>query len=421
MRPEIAAADRNFLVRRAASAWRKAGEIDAATETAIAALYADDRVRTSTIFRVLFFIFTWFGFSAAYGFGLAFLSAFGVNWDDSVIFAGVNMLTGAAMLAAVEVLTGTMKLRRFGIEEACAWIGLSYFVGGAMWGLSQGLAPGFALLCIASAWATAFVATGIAWRWATPGMGAVAASSIFVGLSQGPWNHLLWLLVGGFVIWPLGVLATASHISPEHRKRFGEAFIVFGVAFYLAVHDMVIEDRFFTFIRFLESGAYWSGGGTPEPASRLAVVASLAAMAVVPLVLLLLGARNRFRPAIVLGLLLALATAVSFAVRWEPRPLWLVLLLVGASLAALAMAARKLSSRRPGAEWRGLTALSLAEDRESLQTLELVAILAAFTPAARVVPAPGAEGNALAGGSPEGESFAGGGGDFGGGGASAKF
>ena len=75
MRVAISAADRNFAVRRAANAWRKAGEIDASTEVAIAELYPDDRVRTSKIFRVLFFVFTWFGFSTAYGFGLAFLAA----------------------------------------------------------------------------------------------------------------------------------------------------------------------------------------------------------------------------------------------------------------------------------------------------------------------------------------------------------
>ena len=105
MRREIAAADRQFVVRRAASAWRKAGEVDAAAEAAIAALYADDRVRTSRIFRILFFVFAWFGFSSAYGFGLVFLSAAGLDWNDTAAFAGVNMLAGVAVLAATEVLT----------------------------------------------------------------------------------------------------------------------------------------------------------------------------------------------------------------------------------------------------------------------------------------------------------------------------
>ena len=85
MRVEIAAADRQFAVRRAAGAWRTAGTIDAAAEAAIAALYPDDRVRTSKIFRVLFFVFTWFGFSTASGFGLVFLSAAGMEWESTGI------------------------------------------------------------------------------------------------------------------------------------------------------------------------------------------------------------------------------------------------------------------------------------------------------------------------------------------------
>lgn len=406
MRAEIAAADRNFAVRRAASAWRKAGEIDAAAEAAIAALYPDDRVRTSKIFRLLFFVFTWFGFSTAYGFGLAFLAAAGLDWDHVGAFACVNMATGAAMLGAVEWLTGGMRLRRFGIEEACVWIGFGYLVGGGLWWMAEGLHAEFALVLVAGAWAAAGLATLIVWRWATPGMGAVAALAIFVGLSQAPWNHLLWLLCAGLGAWPLARLAVAEHVSPEHRRRFGEAFVVFAAMFYVAVHVAVVEARLFAFARRLASGSFWGGEGEPAAASDWAVASSLVAMVAVPAALLLVGLARRHRTAIVLGLLLAGVTGVTFAERWGTWPLWLRLILEGAALGALALYLRRALARRPGAEWRGLTALPLAEDRESLQTLELVATLAAFTPAAR---------QAQAGG------FEGGGGEFGGGGASAKF
>ena len=249
MRPEIAAADRSFVVRRAAAAWRKAGEIDAAAEAAIAARYADDRVRTSKIFRVLFFVFTWFGFSTAYGFGLAFVSAVGIDWDDTAAFSALNMFAGAAMLAAVEVLTGTMKLRRFGIEEACVWIGWGYLLGGGLWWLLEGFDAGFRLLLVVGAWAAAGLATLIVWRWATPGMGAVAALAIFVALSQAPANHLVWLLAAGLLAWPLGALSVAPHVSPEHRKRFAEAFVIVVAMFYFAVHVAVVEARLFTLAR----------------------------------------------------------------------------------------------------------------------------------------------------------------------------
>ena len=153
MRAEIAAADRNFAVRRAASSWRKAGEIDAGAEAAIAALYPDDRVRTSKIFRVLFFIFTWFGFSTAYGFGLAFLAGVGLRWEDVGAFAFVNMVAGTATLGAAEWLTGGLRLRRFGVEEACTWIGFAHLLGGWLWWLVEGpLDAGVALVLIAGAW-----------------------------------------------------------------------------------------------------------------------------------------------------------------------------------------------------------------------------------------------------------------------------
>lgn len=409
MRPEIAAADRKFVVRRAASAWRRAGEIDAATEAVIATRYADDRVRTSKVFRVLFFVFTWFGFSTAYGFGLAFLSALGLDWSDTAAFASVNMLTGVAMLAAVELLTGVMKLRRFGIEEACVWIGWGYLIGGGLWWLLEGFDAGFRLMLIAGAWAASGLATLIVWRWATPGMGAVAALALFAALSQAPANHLLWLLTAGLLAWPLAALSSATHVSPEHRKRFAEAFVVFVAMFYFAVHVGVVEARLFTLARWGDDGPLGRAvrealAGTPVGATAIGLC--LAAMLAVPAVLLWLGVRRRFRPALVLGLLAALVTAVSFADRFDLRPVWLALAGGGGVLIALALLARRLFSGRPGSEWSGLTTVALAEDRESLQTLEVAAVLVTLQPAARPAATPG---------------FEGGGGEFGGAGASAKF
>lgn len=402
MRSAIAAADRQFEVRRAIAAWRKAGLVDPASEPALAAAYADDRVRTSPIFRALFFVFTWFGFSTAFSFGMAFVLA-GLGWEKDGVIAAVSLLAGAAMLATAEVLTGARRLRRFGIEEACAWIGWGFVLGGALSWLAEQSGADFDLLVIVGAWAAAALATLIAWRWATPGMGVVAALALFLALSQLPANHLLWLLVAGLVAAPLAVLSTAAHISPELRRRFGEGFAVVVVMFYVAVHVVVVEERFFSELRLGDGGHL----ANPEHAVSSAIVAlSLAAMVAVPAVLLLAGLRRRFRPAIDLGLLLAGVTGVTFAQRWNTGPLWLRLILEGAALCLLALYLRRALARRAGSEWRGLTTLVLAEDRESVQTLEVAATLAAFSPAARVAEARG---------------FEGGGGEFGGGGASAKF
>lgn len=403
MRAEIAAADRRFAVRRAAAAWRKAGEIDAPAESAIAALYADDRVRTSPIFRALFFVFTWFGFSTAYGLGLAFLAAAGMDWESGGLFASLNILAGAVMLAVVEFLTAARRLRRFGIEEAGAWIGASYLAGGLLWLLAKQVALEFDLLLVVGAWLVATLATLVVWRWATPGMGFVAAVALFVGLSQMPANHLLCLLVAGLSAVPLATLSRAARISPEHRQHLGEAFVVAVVMFYFGVHVGVVESRLFALMR-LGGGGLLANATSEAPAALVAL--SQLAMIAVPVLLLVAGVRWRFRPALGLGLVAALATISTFVARAHLQPVWLVLLVGGGLAIAGALLVRRLFVRCPGTEWRGLTPLALTEERESLQTLEIAATLATLTPAARQVEAGG---------------FAGGGGDFGGGGASAKF
>jgi len=398
----IAAADRRFEVRRAIAAWRKAGLVEAADDPRLAA-YADDRIRTSPIFRALFFVFTWFGFATAFGFAIAFVAAAGMSWESGAGFATLHLLAGAAMLVLAEVLTGARRLRRFGIEEACAWIGGSYLLGGGLWLLATERTVDFDRLLIAGAWAAAALATLIAWRWATPGTGAVAALALFVALSQLPANHLVCLLVSGLFAAPLALRSVGAPIPPEHRRRFGEAFAVVVLAFYAAIHVNVVEERLFRLVRLGEGGNLSSGGGKVSPAL---LAASLVAMVAVPALLLVVGLRRRFRPAIDLGLLLAGATGATFTVRWQPAPLWLRLTLEGAGLCALALLLRRALARRAGAEWRGLTALALAEDRESVQALEVAATLAALSPAARQVGSNG---------------LVGGGGEFGGGGASAKF
>jgi hypothetical protein len=368
----------------------------------MAADYADDRVRTSRIFRVLFFAFTWFGFSAAYGFGLAFFAAAGMDWEGPG-FAVLHLAAGAALLVGAEVLTGARRLRRFGIEEACAWIGASYLLGGGLWLLARGLAVESDILLIAGAWATAVLGTLAAWRWATPGMGLVAALALFVGLSQLPANHLLWLLAGLVLAYPLASLSAAPHISPGHRRRFGEAFVVVVGMFYFAIYIVVVEEGLFARMRAFGAGLL---SGRPTTESGGLATASLVAMVRTPLVLLVAGLRRRFRPAIDLGLLLGGVTSATLLARAELRPAWLVFLIAGAVLLGFAITARRFFSRRAGAEWRGLTELVLAEDRESMETLEVAASLAAFSPAARQEGA---------------KSFDGAGGDFGGGGASAKY
>ncbi|MEO8275907.1 MAG: hypothetical protein ABI639_06775 [Thermoanaerobaculia bacterium] len=406
MREEIAQADRKFHVRRALAAWRKAGLIDPGAEAAAAAGYADDRVRTSRVFRVLFCVFTWIGIWTAYGVGLAFLSIGGMSFESGISFAIIHIVLGGAVLTVAELLISTRRFRRFGIEEACAWIGSSFLVGGGIRCLSQIFVPGAPFLLVAGAWMCAALSALIIWRWATPGMGVVATSALFVGLSQLPANQLLIFVASAVLAWPLAELSVAAHISPEVRRRFGEAFVVAVLALYSAVHVEGLDRRLFRDIQLgSASGLFGLSSSLPEKSAwvPLAFVLTI----VLPLGLLLVGVRRRLRAAIDLGLLLSAASFATIVARLHLEPYWLVLVVSGLALMTFALIGRRWLASRAGNEWRGLTALALVDDRDSLGTLEVVATLATFSPAARDLPARGFE--------------RGSGGDFGGGGASANF
>lgn len=404
MRPEIALADRRFEVRRAATAWRRAGEIDAVAERAIHAMHADDRVRATPVFRALYFVFTAFGFWTAHGLGLAFLAALGLDWNRRIAFAGLVLGTGLVLAAAAEALTGRWRLRRFGVEEALAWLAWAYTLGGGLWLLAETIDLDVRGLVVAGGWGAAALASGLAWRWAIPGSGFVAAAGLYVALSQAPANWLVWMLVSTLAAWPLGVLALAPHVAPEHRRRFREGFLVTAAALYVGVHVEVFEHRLFFWLR----GAGLSGApGEPLAPPLGLLVASELAMLAIPAALLTAGLRRRFRPAVDLGLVLAAETVASLVARYGWRPLWLVLILAGGALLAATMVLRRALERRAGGEWAGWTARELPEDRDSLEAVEIAATLATLSPAARPVEKP--------------PDFTGRGGEFGGGGASGTF
>jgi hypothetical protein len=400
VRPEIVAADRSFEVRRGATLWRKAGQIDEAQERSIAALHPDDRVRTTRLFRGLFFFFTWFGFSSAYGLGSAIV--LGILGEPAGFsgFALLSLGTGIAVLGAAEWLHTGRRMRRFGVEEALVWIGLSNVIGGGLWLFVELLDLSTSWRLALGAWGCAGLATVAAWRWGTPATGYLAAGGLFVAVTQAPAAELVWLALAFALAWPLGHLTIAPQISPQGRKRFREAFVLVSIAAYFAIHVEIVELRLLA--RLGPAGFSREG----LQASDWMVGASLAAMAIVPLVWLGVGLARRFRPAIDLGALMLLVSLATFAFRARPQPEWLFLALAGVGFIALALVLKRFLSARAGAEWRGLTSLPLAEDRASAGAVETLATLAAFAPGARDL---------------EAKAFAGEGGEFGGGGASAKF
>ncbi|MGE0639017.1 MAG: hypothetical protein AB7G12_05580 [Thermoanaerobaculia bacterium] len=399
MRSAMVAADGNFEVRLVAMRLRRAGEIDPATEEAVARAYADDRVRTTRVFRILFFCFTWFGFSSALGLFVSFLLAAIGGSGSGELMAAVYLAAGVAALAATEFLHGVRRLRRFGVEEALVWIGVTHLVGGTTWIVHRTFDPSNGWMLLVGAWITAAMSLVAAWRWGTPGTGFVSAAALLVAVSQLSLSHPVWLAISLLTAWPLAHLSLADHISPQGRRRFREAFVVMSVAAYFALHLDVVEHRVFHFVR-LDEG--YSFHGVPESW----LLASRVAMVVLPLVWIAAGIVRRYRPALDLGLLLLFATLTTFAVRARPRPEWLFLVGSGLSLIVVALLLRRWFGRADGAEWQGLTARTLDDERASAGALETLAALSAFSPAARSM-------------APEPEKL--GGGEFGGGGASTRF
>ena len=110
--------------------------------------------------------------------------------------------------------------------------------------------------------------------------------------------------------------------------------------------------------------------------------------------------------AILAGLVGVLASLVTLRFYVHVAPLWVVLLLGGSVALGLALLLRRFLDSGPQHERHGFTAEPLFADPEGRSALEVAASVVSLTPAARPMEKPG---------------FEGGGGSFGGGGASGKF
>jgi uncharacterized membrane protein YgcG len=134
---------------------------------------------------------------------------------------------------------------------------------------------------------------------------------------------------------------------------------------------------------------------------------AVAATALVPAVLLALGLRGRRYPLLLLGAGTAMASLVTLRYYVHLAPLWVVLVLSGAALAALVFALRRYLESGPKGERHGFTAAPLFQDPARQRWLEAGAAILTLSPEARPVH--------------EEPKFEGGGGEFGGGGASGQF
>lgn len=393
MRPEAARADRNAAVRKAARAWKKAGVIDDAALAKIEAAHPDDRVRVGPVFRVLLFIFTLVGINAAFGFVAMLTGGADAVWPV-LLFGG-----GVGLVLLTEVQTGAFRRAQGGTEAATSFAALGFLIGGVAWIVTEmGLSSWNAfwpvllvsvLLCAAGAW-----------RWGYPVYAAFAVAALFLLFAQLPWGRILWIAV------PLGLapvllrLGDSAKLPPSHRASATAALVTALAGLYFAVNLQSFDLRGVEILGapslFLQSG--------PRPQALR--VASAVATALLPIVLLVLGVHSRRRPLLLVGIVTAVASILTLHVYVDLGPPWLLLVIWGAVALGAALALRRYLDSGPDHERAGFTAEPLFDNLERQGVLEAGAALVTFTPEARTQQAPG---------------FAGGGGEFGGGGSSESF
>lgn len=396
MRPELRAADAAWEVANAARRWRRAGLIDARVSQEIGRRFADDRRRTRGGFRILFFLLTFNAVVAFWGFFSAVTGA--RPFAERTWLLNLVLSSGAAALAlaGIELATSRWRLRRFGVEEGLAAAALFFLTFAAMSPLDRlGLTskPMLAAICALLGAAAA----AMAWRWALPLTGGLAATLLLFGAAASPAARWIWLGAGLALAAATWRAKRAEAVAVLHRARAAEAFAVACVAVYWSVHVAGLERGLFP----------WLGRSERVP-GEVPHALAWAAMIVWPLALLTVGVRRRDRRALALGAIGLAATAASAVDALDLGPAWRVLAIAGASILALAVVLRRWFAAAADRTRRGFTDAAL-DGAGGAGVIEAAALLAALSPAPRSLDKPPPDG------------FEGGGGEFGGGGATSRY
>jgi hypothetical protein len=394
MTRDAALADRNAAVRAAARGWKRAGAVDDTALAAVEAAYPDDRHRLGPVFRILVFLFTVIAVNGGCGFVWALISSL-----RDVPPPALLLVLGVALLVLTELQVTKMRRVQGGSEAATSLVGIGYLLGfaGSMAdkaGLSSLHVIAVVLL------AAAFLLAGAAWRWGYPlyaGASLVALLAIFTAFPQG---RLAWIVLPLLAVPVLARIAESARLPPTHRAScaavLGVALAGLYVALNIASYDFGWLEPDLSIWKL--QPAIWG------PSVRWIFIA---ATALVPIVYLALGLRTRRRVFLVMGLGTGIASLVTL--RWYVHlaPLWVVLTASGAALVAAVFALRRYLDSGAGKERHGFTAEPLFEDLAQRRMLEAGAAVLSLSPDARPVH--------------EEPKFAGGGGEFGGGGASSEF
>ncbi len=398
MRADADRADRNALVRSAARAWKKAGAIDEATLAKIEAAVPDDRVRVGPVFRILLFVFTVLAANA--GLGFAWLLIGSPSGSQEELMIALLLLFGLALVALTEYQVGPLRRAQGGTEAGTAFAALSFLIGGITWLVSDKLSlpdrTGVALVFTVAALLLALAA----WRWGYALAAAGAAAALLGALSFLPGARLLWIVLPLAAAPVLARLADSARLPPALRDGATAALVVGLAGLYLAVHLGSFDHG------VIELGLRLFNA--PRPAARGDVLRglSIAATALVPLAYLAAGIWTR-RALLLLGLATGAASLITLATYVHLGPPWAVLTVAGIALIGVVFALRRVLDSGPARERGGFTAEPLFEDLSRQRLLEVAATAVTFTPEARPLH--------------EEPKFEGGGGQFGGGGASEGF
>jgi hypothetical protein len=373
--------------------------IDDAALAAVEARYPDDRVRVGPVFRVLLFLFTLIAGNAGFGMVSVLVTSASRGSTDAGFLAVLSVLAGGAFAVLTEIQIGKLRRRQGGTEAATSFLAVGFLIGAVVWWVLwpstlnfRNVLPG---LCV-----TAAVLAAAAWRWGYPLYAGAATATLLLALACLPFGRLLCIVLPLAAAPLLLKLSAAPRLPPAHRSSWTAVLLVSLAGLYAAVHigcweGQLIEDvGKLTLLPSAPRGdALWC--------------LSVAATALVPIVLLAFGLRGRRYPLLLLGAGTTVASLVTL--RWyiHVAPLWVVLTLSGAALATVVLVLRRYLESGPNGERHGYTAAPLFQDAARQRLFEAGAAIVTMTPAARNLP--------------DEPKFQGGGGQFGGGGASGEY
>ncbi len=382
MRADAAAADRKQAVRETARRWFAAGYVTGATLAAIEAEYPDDRIRAGRTFRILICAFIYLAAQAA-----VLLPILWLGLNSLHEYFPVLALAGIAGVIATDYLIGPLKRRQGGIEAALSFFAVMQLSILAIAWSSENRQESILFLSIAAVFGAA------AWRWGYSAYAGIASICLFLAASRLPLGRLLWVLIPLLLFRPLLSACDTIKLSPSHRRCAAVTLLACIAALYAAVNVVSLDKRLIG----SETGEYGPGIRT----------LSMILTGAVPVLVLIAGVFSRRRLLLNAAIVLAVASLLTLRYYVHIAPLWIVLGASGAIVLALVSVLQRVLNSGEGKEWRGITARPLLHDPEKRSVLEAVSSVAAVTPSARPI---------------AGESsFEGGGGKFGGGGASGTF